>query len=171
MELSIIQELDWQLHPVTPNCFLHQFFCLFPKDMDDQAAKKINDVSQLVVEMLTCRERSFRGLLPSELAVCAMLTAMECVGYVEDLCVRQRQVIWSEFGHVVSSRAAVQQDRKLSGNLRISLCRGMQGSMFTRLQNILGEVSSHPQKEPHRASSLFHGQSTTAQSGYYRDRR
>lgn len=140
MELPIIQALKWRLHPATPNCFLHQFLCFFPRDTHNHAVAKVHEVSQLVIELVSCHDTSLCTLLPSEIAFCAVLTAMEFVAQVEDLRVRHRQVAAIRIRSCTGTKSNHFTIRRAVGELAILLIANDSTSM--RLTSILGDAPS-----------------------------
>lgn len=144
MELQILTKLQWRLYPPTPNCFVHQFLRLFPNETTPQTLDKVQQISQLMIEVATCQPMICSQSLPSEVAYASLLLATEFVGTDAELSIRNRQ-IWflrmSTYCALKSNHVNVLQAIKELGNLISE-----EEIMTTRICEILGDVSA--QQDP-----------------------
>jgi hypothetical protein len=78
MELRIIQELSWHLHPPSTYCFLRQYERLIPTGVSDSAKEMMDEVTKVVTE-LTILEDQYLRYSPSILGYATMLIGLEMI--------------------------------------------------------------------------------------------
>jgi hypothetical protein len=78
MEMKLIQELNWHVHPITTYCFIRQFERLLPLGVSDEAKELIDEVTKVVAE-LAVLEDQYLKYDSSVLAYATMLLAFEMI--------------------------------------------------------------------------------------------
>jgi hypothetical protein len=78
MELRIIRELSWHLHPPSTYCFLRQYERLIPTGVSESAKEMIEEVTKIVAE-LTILEDQYLRYNPSVLGYATMLIGLEMI--------------------------------------------------------------------------------------------
>jgi hypothetical protein len=76
METKLVFMLDWRLNPPTPNCFLHQYLELLPKDTHSSTLTKIEQYSLKAIEAAVSTDY-FALVGSSMIAYAVMLVAFE----------------------------------------------------------------------------------------------
>mmetsp|Transcript_13109 Transcript_13109/g.21111 ORF Transcript_13109/g.21111 Transcript_13109/m.21111 type:complete len:359 (-) Transcript_13109:85-1161(-) len=78
MEMKIIREMSWMLHPPSTYCFLRQYERLIPAAVSESAREMIDEVTKLVAE-LTVLEDQYIRFDPSVLGFATMLLGLEMI--------------------------------------------------------------------------------------------
>lgn len=109
METNLLFMLDWRLNPPTPNCFLHQYLELLPKDTHSSTLAKIEQYSLEAIEAAVSTDYFAALVGSSMLAYAAMLVAFEKLDQ-SDMCV-------DAHGEFLSNISEVTQVESNSHNL------------------------------------------------------
>jgi hypothetical protein len=89
MERTILQTVQWHLHPPSTYCFLRQYERLLPNTIGQTTRQMINNVTSLACEV-TLTDHNYLAYHPSEVSYAAMLMALEMIPH-DDLPIVQRQ--------------------------------------------------------------------------------
>lgn len=76
MEQTILQALKWKVNGPTPLGYVQYFMALIPHEVHPSVASLVMDYARFQIEMAVS-EQSFVALRPSELALAAVLNALE----------------------------------------------------------------------------------------------
>ena len=75
-EKTVLESLDWQVHPPTPQAFCHDFMRLVPGEVADQKRRDMTDLVWFFAELSVCGT-SFVAQKPSAIAMASMLNAFD----------------------------------------------------------------------------------------------
>jgi hypothetical protein len=78
MELRIIHELSWHLHPPSTYCFMRQYEQLIPTGVSESAKEMMEEVTKIVAE-LTILEDQYLRYNPSVLGYATILIGLEMI--------------------------------------------------------------------------------------------
>ncbi|EJK56842.1 hypothetical protein THAOC_23185 [Thalassiosira oceanica] len=84
-EKLVLESLDWQVHPPTPQAFCHDFMRLVPRQVADQTRRDMTELVWFLAELSVCGT-SFVAQKPSAIAMASMLNAFDILSDSIDPC-------------------------------------------------------------------------------------
>ena len=84
-EKVVLESLDWQVHPPTPQAFCHDFMRLVPHQVADQTRRDMTELVWFLTELSVCGT-SFVAQKPSAIAMASMLNAFDILSDSIDPC-------------------------------------------------------------------------------------
>ena len=154
MEMKLIQELNWHIHPTTTYCFIRQFEQLLPSGVTDEARDLIDEVTKVVAE-LTVLEDQYLQYDSSVLGYATMLLAFEVTDIVP---VRLRQCFFVRMTAVAkldsSSKVVLEAFDRLRESLENS---GKMDQVMDAIAEKTEDVFAEDVSENERHNSLDKG--------------